>query len=418
MQIPIDWTSWIKVDTNSDFSIQNIPFGIFSTSYKSMRIGVAIGDKIIDLSVLSENGLITINKDTLISTSLNDFIGLGKSTTNKVRYEIAALLEKNNSTLKTHKCNSDAIIQQVDATMHLPVKIGDYTDFYSSKEHATNVGIMFRDPANALLPNWKYLPVGYHGISSSIVVSGASLHRPKGQTKPVETEPPVFGPSKRFDFELEVAFIIGKSTALGDSITTDQAESHIFGLVLFNDLSARDIQNWEYVPLGPFLAKNFGSVISPWVVTIEALEMFRTAGEIQDPKVLPYLEYSGDKNYDINLEVIIQPEGGKENIVCQSNFKYMYWNMCQQLAHHTVNGCNVNIGDMMASGTISGKESNSFGSMLELAWKGTKPITLQDGTTRVFLNDGDTNILRGHGLKNGVRIGFGENITKVLPSKV
>lgn len=417
MQIPIDWSSWIAVSPNSDFPIQNIPFGIFSTSQKPKRVGVAIGEYIVDLSVLASNGLIRCQDTVLVNPFLNDFIGLGKAATNQLRYDIATLLEKNITTLANHACRAEAIVPMSEATMHLPVKVGDYTDFYSSKDHATNVGIMFRDPANALLPNWKHLPVGYHGRASSIVVSGTPIHRPKGQTKPVETEPPVFGTSKRFDFELEVAFIVGKSTQLGDSISTEQAEDHIFGLVLFNDLSARDIQNWEYVPLGPFLAKNFGSVISPWVVTLEALEMFRTEGEVQEPKVLPYLEFKGAKNYDINLEVIIKPEGGDENVVCQSNFKYMYWNMCQQLAHHTVNGCNVNIGDMMASGTISGKDSHSFGSMLELAWKGTKPVTLKDGTTRTFLNDGDTNIIRGYGIKNGVRIGFGESVTKVLPAK-
>jgi len=261
-----------------------------------------------------------------------------------------------------------------------------------------------------------HLPVGYHGRASSIVITGTDYHRPKGQTRPVETEPPVYGPSKRIDFELEVAFVIGKETQLGQSISTKDAEDHIFGLVLFNDLSARDIQTWEYVPLGPFLAKNFCSVISPWVVTLEALEAFKVEGEKQEPKVLSYLEFEGNKNYDIKLEVGIKPENSDETIVSKSNFKYMYWNMCQQLAHHTVNGCNVRVGDMMASGTISGPEPHEFGSMLELAWKGTKPIQMNDGSTRVFLNDNDTCTIRGYAEKNGVKIGFGESKSKLLPA--
>jgi len=297
------------------------------------------------------------------------------------------------------------------------VQIGDYTDFYSSEDHATNVGKMFRDPANALLPNWKHLPVGYHGRSSSIVISGTPIHRPNGQTKLDTEEVPTFGPSKRLDFELEMGFIIGKETQLGDTITTAQADDFIFGMVIFNDWSARDIQKWEYVPLGPFLAKNFGSSISPWVVTLEALEHFRTAGPKQDPKVLPYLEYTGEKNIDINLEVLITPENGTENTISQSNYKYMYWTMEQQLAHHTVNGCNVRIGDMMASGTISGPEENSFGSMLELTWGGKNPITLNDGTERKFINDGDTVTMRAYAQNEEIRVGFGEVKAKILPAK-
>jgi fumarylacetoacetase len=301
--------------------------------------------------------------------------------------------------------------------MLMPVRVGDYTDFYSSIDHATNVGTMFRDPNNALLPNWKHLPVGYHGRASSIFVSGHTFHRPKGQTKPADAELPVFGPSRLLDFELETAFIIGKPTENGESVSTQNAEEYIFGMVLFNDWSARDIQTWEYVPLGPFLAKNFASTISPWVVTMDALEPFRTAGYVQEPKVLSYLEYSGDKNIDINLEVLIKPQNSEESTVSRSNYKFMYWTMEQQLAHHTVNGCNINIGDMMASGTISGPTPDSFGSMLELTWRGTKPLTLKDGSERKFINDHDTVIMRGHCQKNGVRIGFGDCAATVLPSK-
>jgi len=297
--------------------------------------------------------------------------------------------------------------------MLLPVQIGDYTDFYSSREHATNVGIMFRDPANALLPNWLQLPVGYHGRASSIVVSGTDIHRPKGQTMPEGADKPVFGPTKQLDFELEMAFVIGKETAMGQTILTSDADDYIFGLMLFNDWSARDIQKWEYVPLGPFLAKNFASTVSPWIVTLEALEPFRVSGPEQEPEVLPYLKYDGNKNYDINLSIDIISESGAAKKISTSNFKYMYWNMCQQLAHHTSNGCNVRIGDLMASGTISGPTPDSFGSMLEICWKGTKPINLPDGTERKFILDGDTVVMKGWCQKEEVRIGFGECAGKV-----
>jgi len=300
--------------------------------------------------------------------------------------------------------------------MHLPIHIGDYTDFYSSIEHATNVGKMFRDPENALLPNWKHIPVGYHGRASSIVVSGTPIKRPKGQVMPKDATEPVFKPSGRLDFELEMGFVTGKNTQLGSSVSTKEAEDYIFGLVLFNDWSARDIQKWEYVPLGPFLGKSFGSSISPWIVTLEALEPFKIAGPKQDPKVLPYLKYTGKSNYDIQLEVGLQPEKSEESTVSTSNLKYMYWNMRQQLAHHTINGCNINVGDVMASGTISGKDESSYGSMLEISWGGTKPITLKDGSKRTFIEDNDTVIMRGFAQKDGIKVGFGEVSGKILPS--
>ncbi len=301
--------------------------------------------------------------------------------------------------------------------MHLPVQIGDYTDFYSSIEHATNVGIMFRDPANALLPNWKHIPVGYHGRASSIVVSGTDIVRPCGQTKADADALPTFQASKQMDFELEMGFVVGKESSLGQRISTHEAEEYIFGLVLFNDWSARDIQKWEYVPLGPFLGKNFGSSMSAWVVPLEALEPFRLPTPKQEPAVLPYLEFEGWKNYDIQLEVVIKPENSEENIVSKSNFKYMYWNMAQQLAHHTVNGCNVRVGDLCASGTISGNAPDSYGSMLELAWKGTKPLQMSDGTTRTFLQDYDTVVMKGYCEKEGIKVGFGEVRGKILPAQ-
>jgi fumarylacetoacetase len=309
------------------------------------------------------------------------------------------------------------LIPEEDVIMQMPVQIGDYTDFYSSKEHATNVGMMFRDPANALLPNWLWIPVGYHGRASSVILSGQDIHRPKGQIKPDPNADPIFAPSRQVDFELEMAFVTFNGKPLGDSISTNEAEDFIFGLCLFNDWSARDIQAWEYVPLGPFLAKNFASSLSPWIVTLDALEPFAVETGNQNPEVLSYLKFEGKKSYDIHLEVGLQPENEGETTICNSNFKYMYWNMAQQLAHHTVNGCNIRCGDLMGSGTISGATPDSYGSMLELAWRGTKPLTLKDGSERKFIADNDTVIMRGHCESNGVRIGFGEVSAKILPAK-
>ncbi len=407
--------TWLDISPDSDFSIHNLPFGIFSEKKGPKKVGVAIGDFIVDVTKAQDLGVfdeIEIPISVLENEFLNDFISLGKEITSAVRLKLQAHLSDFFSPLN----GSKAIIPMKSVTLHLPVKIGDYTDFYSSIEHATNVGKMFRDPENALLPNWKHLPVGYHGRSSSIILSGEDIHRPKGQTKPPEGDP-VYGPSQRMDFELEMAFIVGKSTDIGDQIAANEAMDHIFGMVLFNDWSARDIQKWEYVPLGPFLGKSFASSISPWVVTMEALEPFKVAGPEQDPPVLDYLKTDGNLNYDLNLTVEIEPEGKDATIVSTSNFKYMYWNMAQQLAHHTVNGCNVNVGDMMASGTISGKSPDSFGSMLELSWAGKNPVQLNDGSERKFLKDGDTVIMKGHCEKDGIRVGFGEVRSKLLPAK-
>ena len=404
----------INIPENSDFSIHNIPFGIFSTQDRSSRAGVAVGEHILDLAAVAELDVFDFNTAVFEKETLNDFISLGKEITKKVRRNIQIWLQDGNSILAN---KPELFVPQTEAQMHMPVYINDYTDFYSSIEHATNVGKMFRDPENALLPNWKHIPVGYHGRASSIVVSGVDVHRPKGQTIPNDSKQPVFGPSQRVDFELEMGFITGKNTNLGDSISTSEADDYIFGMVLLNDWSARDIQKWEYVPLGPFLAKNFASHISPWIVTLEALEPFKVSGPNQEPKVLSYLEYEGEKNYDINLEVKITPEGSEEQTVCHSNFKYMYWNMAQQLAHHTVNGCNINVGDLYGSGTISGKDENSYGSMLELAWMGTKPVKMKDGTERKFINDGDTVTMKGYAEKGGKRVGFGEVSAKILPAK-
>jgi fumarylacetoacetase len=413
--------SWIPVNTDSDFPIQNLPFGIFKPKKTGKpRAGTIIGSTVIDLSAIAEKGYLANagikNSAVFDQPFLNDFIALGRPVWQAVREKLSDIFNFENREIWNTDDFCDGLFHKIsDVEMMMPVKIGDYTDFYSSIEHATNVGTMFRDPNNALLPNWKHIPVGYHGRASSIVVSGAEIHRPLGQTKSDDREMPDFGPSRLFDFELEMAFITGKETKLGQRITTANAEEYIFGMVIFNDLSARDIQKWEYVPLGPFLSKNFGSVISPWIVTMDALEPFRTAGPEQKPEVLPYLKSDTPANYDINLEVFIENEYFPAHRICRSNYKYMYWNMHQQLAHHTVNGCNINVGDMYASGTISGPTPSSYGSMLELAWRGTKPLQMPDGSERKFINDNDTIIMKGWAEKDGVRVGFGESRTKVLP---
>lgn len=410
--------SWWPCEAHSDFSLYNIPFGIYRDAGVAHRAASAIGEHIIDLYELANAGLIHIDKSLLEKEVLNSFIALGKPKTNAVRETIMNLLSDPDSALAKDESLQQKVFKKMNAVkLLMPIHVGDYTDFYSSMDHAVNIGTMIRDPKNALMPNWKHLPVGYHGRASSIRVSGHSFHRPKGQQKPADAEAPVYGPCKLLDIELETAFVIGKSTELGDTISTAEADEYIFGMLLFNDWSARDIQTWEYVPLGPFLSKNFASTISPWIVTLEALEPFRVKGYEQVPKVLSYLQYTGERNLDIKLEVYLKPQNGEENLVCTSNYKYMYYTMEQQLAHHTVNGCNVNVGDLMASGTISGPDPSEYGSFMELTWRGTKPIKLKDGTERKFVNDYDTIIIRGHCENNGRRVGFGECIATVLPAK-
>jgi len=393
--------SWVDVPRGSDFPIQNLPFGVFKKGNSDAVAGVAIGNHIVDLAYLHDKGFLDgLNLPAGVFTqgTLNKFLASGKKKCGEVRKRISQLLQHDNEEAREMK-----LIPMSEVKMQMPVTVPNYTDFYSSEQHAFNVGSMFRDPKNALLPNWKYLPVGYHGRASSIVVSGTPIQRPKGQSKPNADAPPVFGPTSKLDFELEVAFVSCSETPLGRSISVDEAANHIFGFVLFNDWSARDIQSWEYVPLGPFLAKNFGSTISPWIVTMDALEPFMVEGPKQEPEVLPYLASHGKKNFDIDLEVLIG-----ETVVSRSNFKHMYWNVFQQLAHHTVNGCNIQVGDMYASGTISGPEKGSYGSMLELTWNGQQPLKLDDGTMRKFIEDGDVVTIKGFAEKDGVRIGFGE----------
>lgn len=412
--------SFISYPSDSDFSIHNIPFGVAVFNKQYIACATRIGDMVIDLATLYDYGYFNeidgLNDNVFEAYTLNEFIELGKPVTNAVRLKIQELLLEGSPLSHDERSLEECFYPLDQVKMLMPIHVPNYTDFYSSMEHATNVGKMFRDPENALLPNWKHLPVGYHGRASSIVVSGSPIHRPCGQIKPIEATAPIFSASKQLDFELEMGFIVNRNTEMGTRISTAEAEDAIFGMVLFNDWSARDIQSWEYVPLGPFLGKNFGSTISPWVVTLEALEPFRVPTPKQEPEVLDYLKFEGDKNFDIQLEVLLKPENGEENSICKSNFKYMYWNMAQQLAHHTINGCNVEVGDIYASGTISGKSPDAFGSMLELTWRGQNPLQLKDGSERKFIEDNDTIIMRGFCEKDGVRVGFGEVSGTILPA--
>lgn len=407
--------SWKEIPEDSDFSIHNIPFGIFSTPRRTSRVGVAIGNEIIDLSALHAMELmedLELENDIFAQNSLNRFIGMGNEVINRVRRFIQKLLTDEESPLKEFP---SLFVKQQNATMHMPVEIGDYTDFYSSREHATNVGRLFRDPENALLPNWLHLPVAYHGRASSVVVSGTPFHRPKGQMLDSEKSV-IFGPTEKLDFELEMAFVINRDTQLGQSVDTTSATDHIAGFVLLNDWSARDIQAWEYAPLGPFLGKNFASSVSPWLVTLEALKPFLTSGPKPQTAQMPYLQVSGDANYDIDLQVSIIPRDGEENFITRSNSKYLYWNIRQQLAHHTINGCNIRTGDIMASGTISGPKPASAGSLLELTQGGKNPLTFKGGISRTFLEDYDTVVMRGVAKKGAVRVGFGQVAGQVLPT--
>jgi fumarylacetoacetase len=416
--------SFIEISPDSHFPLENLPYGVFAPkSGGEPRIGTALGDYVLDLSVLEEEGqferTLLGSERVFANSTLNVFMSKGRHVWKEVRYALQNMLSENNSEMKDNKALMDSIMYSMDeVNMYMPVEIGDYTDFYSSREHATNVGIMFRGKENALMPNWLHLPVAYHGRASSVVVSGTDIVRPKGQTKAPDAEKPSFGASRRMDIELEMGFFIGAGNNLSEPVTIDKAYDHIFGMVLVNDWSARDIQTWEYQPLGPFLAKNFATSISPWIVTMDALEPFKTAQPIQDPEPLPYLKSKGEWAYDINLDVTIKTDKLKEPFkICGSNFKYMYWNILQQLAHHTVNGCNLRTGDLLASGTISGPSPDSFGSLLELTWKGENPIKLPNGEERTFLNDGDEVIISGYCQGDGYKVGFGNVKGKILPAK-
>jgi len=414
--------SWLASanDGQTHFPLQNLPYGVFSTGNDAPRVGVAIGDQIADLSVLDAAGLLpAAARGVFAAPSLNRFIALGKPVWTDVRTRLTTLLSADDATLQGNAALRDkALVPMSEARLHLPVEIPGYTDFYSSREHATNVGRMFRDPENALLPNWLEIPIGYNGRASSVVVSGTPLHRPNGQIKLPNEARPVFSPCRKLDYELEMGFIVGKPSTLGEPVSTADAPAHIFGMVILNDWSARDIQQWEYVPLGPFNSKGFGTSISPWVVTMEALEPFRSENPTQSPEPLAYLQQPARNAYDIALEVALQPEGAAAaTTVCRTNFKAMYWTMVQQLAHHTVSGCNVRIGDLMGSGTISGTTPDSFGSLLETTRNGAEPVKLADGAARGFLEDGDTVVMTGWCQGDGYRVGFGEVSGTILPAR-
>ncbi len=414
-------TSFIDIAQDSDFSIHNLPYGIFSdTTDGKRRAGVAIGEHVLDLSVLEAEGLLSLDGGSYFDQStLNAFIDSGRDNWTQARSTIQTLLSNESDTLRDNQeLQKKALFKQADVTMHLPVQVPGFTDFYSSKEHATNVGTMFRDPSNALLPNWAEMPVGYNGRASTVIVSGTDIVRPSGQLKPNADDRPIFSACQRLDFELETAFVVGKGNNIGQPIAVNNAFDHIFGMVLLNDWSARDIQKWEYVPLGPFNAKTFASEVSPWIVTMDALAPFKTSCPTQEPKPLAYLnEKETENSFDINLSVELLPKNAESTtVVCETNFKYMYWSMAQQLTHHTITGCKVEVGDMMGSGTISGSTPDSYGSMLEIAWNATKPVTLTGGATRSFIEDGDTVIMKGYSEKDGIRVGFGEVRGKVLPA--
>ncbi|KAJ9447695.1 Fumarylacetoacetase [Diplonema papillatum] len=415
--------SFVRYDAECDFPIQNLPYGVFRAE-RGTRCCVAIGDKVVDLKVLADAKCFDEEVNAAFQEeTLNKFMGLGKKHWQATRAKLTQLLGVGEGSLDNNALIRDqALLDQTSVKMQLPCRIGDYTDFYSSREHATNVGKMFRPDGAPLLPNWLHLPVGYHGRASSIVVSGTDIRRPCGQTRPNDNEPPVFGPCKLLDMEVEIGAFVGPGNKLGERITMQTVKDQIFGLTLFNDWSARDIQKWEYVPLGPFLAKSFASTISPWIVTMDALEPFICDGPPQgaegDPQPLPYLQQPFPGSFDINLSASLKP-AGRDNTVrlCNTNFKSMYWSVFQQLVHHTVNGCNMNPGDCFASGTISGSTPDSFGSMLEISWRGANPVDIGGGQSRRFFQDGDECMLRGHCQGDGYRIGFGPcdgTITKAL----
>lgn len=413
--------TFLEIAPQSDFTIHNLPYGIFSeTPQGNKRVGVAIGDWVIDLAHLETQGLLpNCIPNCFSQTSLNKFIETGKQNWHYIRQTLQDLLSVDNPTLRDHpELRQKVLFEQSAVHLHLPIQVSGYTDFYSSKEHATNVGTMFRDPKNALLPNWSELPVGYNGRASSVIVSGKEITRPSGQIKLADQDRPVFSATRKLDFELETAFIVGKTTELGEPIAIENAWEHIFGMVLLNDWSARDIQQWEYVPLGPFNAKTFASAISPWVVTMQALEPFKIKGLQQQPQPLDYLRENSINSFDIHLSVELQTAQSQHTeVICQTNFKYMYWSMAQQLTHHTISGCNVQVGDLMGSGTISGATENAYGSLLELTWNTTKPLTLANGEKRGFLEDGDRVVMKGYAEKDGIRVGFGQVTNTILPAK-
>ena len=417
--------SFIPIPPDSHFPLRNLPYGVFRPRPGAApRIGVAIGEMVLDLSVLEERGFFEDasirNERPFAKPNLNLFLSLGTSSWSPVRETLIHLLDERTPALRDDDdLKARAFFLRHEVEMLLPAAIGDYTDFYSSREHATNVGTMFRGRDNALQPNWLHLPVGYHGRASSIVVSGTDIRRPCGQILPKGETAPAFAETAQLDFELEMGFLVGPGNPLGERIPIQRANEHIFGFVLVNDWSARDIQSWEYVPLGPFLGKNFATTVSPWVVTAEALTNFREPGPKQDPSPLPYLSQTGDRAYNVHLEVCLETDGlSRPHLISRSNARHLYWSFEQQLVHHTVNGCNMRPGDLLASGTISGTTPGSYGSLLELTWRGEHPLQLPDGTRRSFLEDGDRVVMSAWAEGDGYRIGFGEATGRILPALV
>jgi fumarylacetoacetase len=404
--------SFIDVDPASDFPIQNLPYGVFSTAANpTPRVGVAIGNHVLDLWELEQDSRLDVGPLGVFSgSSLNPFMALGPKVWTRTRARISELLRHDHPELRDNgELRKQALMPMREARLHLPFTVSGYTDFYSSKEHATNVGVMFRGKDNALQPNWLHMPIAYNGRASTVVVSGTKVKRPRGQLKPPNAQVPSFGPCKRLDFELEMGVVIGQPSPMGGMLTESQAEEMIFGFVLLNDWSARDIQQWEYVPLGPFLAKAFATSISPWVVTREALEPFRLQGPPQEPEPLDYLKQAKPQNYDLELDVSLRAAAANAPAgISRTNFKYMYWSSVQQLMHHASSGCAMNVGDLLGSGTISGPEKNQRGSLLEISWNGTEPAELPGGIKRAFLEDGDSLVMRGWCQGNGYRVGFGE----------
>jgi len=412
--------SFIDVPADSDFPIQNLPYGVFSVGAGAPRVGVAIGDQVLDLAVLEGVGLLRAGSagGVFAQDSLNPFMALGPKVWREVRARISALLRHDSTELRDNAAlRATALVPRAAVRMHLPIRVGGYTDFFSSKEHATNTGKMFRGDTNPLLPNWSHIPIAYNGRASTVVVGGTAFHRPRGQLKAPDAAAPTFGPSKKLDLELEMGVVVGGASKMGTLLTEQEADAMIFGFTLLNDWSARDIQAWEYVPLGPFQAKAFATSIGAWVVTREALEPFRVHGPEQDPKPLSYLQQTGANNFDIELEIALKPATAKDaTVLSRTNFKYMYWSSVQQLVHHTSSGCAMNIGDLLGSGTISGPTPEQYGSMLEISWNGTKPVKLPGGETRSFFEDGDSVVIRGWCQGAGYRIGFGEVEGTVLPA--
>jgi fumarylacetoacetase len=412
--------SFVDIDPSSDFSIQNLPYGVFSTDGVAPRVGAAIGDYVLDLWELEQDGRLDVGElGVFAEASLNRFMSLGPKIWSRTRARISELLRHDHPELRDNGSLRDlALVPMKKVKLHLPISVAGYTDFYSSKEHATNVGVMFRGKDNALQPNWLHMPIGYNGRASTVVVSGTPVRRPRGQLKPPSAEVPSFGPCKRLDFELEMGVVVGQSSAMGEMLTEAEAEAMIFGFVLLNDWSARDIQQWEYVPLGPFQAKAFATSISPWIVTREALEPFRAHGPVQDPSPLPYLQQAQANNYDLHLDVAMRAAGTNvPTSICRTNFKYMYWSSVQQLVHHASSGCAMNVGDLLGSGTISGPEKHQRGSLLEISWNGTEPVELPGGVKRTFLEDGDSLSFRGWCQSEGYRVGFGEVEGTIVPAQ-